>query len=306
MSFENSDFVAGLIQNAAFYGININNLKSYPTRIMSIDQYAIKDVAEKYMNPKNSYIVVVGAPEIREKLEKFGKIFDYDMDLNPLTGDNAKMEKVSMDAEDLLEKFNKATGGEKAIKGVTSLIDTCKATITLSGKSYPGTIIQIQKAPNMKYNLMDFGFMKQESWVDGKEVWANYIGAPEKLKGEDADKYLFDATIMNNNRLLELGYKCTVLGKQGSEILMKAISPKGLEATYYFDAVSYLLTKIEKIEKTENNTMAVTELYKNYKNVNGLMLPGTIETTNPMFYLKVENSYTLNQVIDDSIFIPKK
>ena len=87
MSFENTYFIVNLIQLADFNNIPIEKVKHYPETIMNMLPLDIRMTAAKYMNPESAYIIVVGSGDVRSKLEQFGKIYDYDLDLNPLSGE---------------------------------------------------------------------------------------------------------------------------------------------------------------------------------------------------------------------------
>ena len=167
-----------------------------------------------------------------------------------------------------------------------------------------GSIVQSQKAPNMKYFVMEFDAFKQEVWVDGQNAWIS-LNEIQKIDFPEAEKYIYDATLFKDAKILEMGYKCTVLGRQQGKILMKAMSPGGFESTYYFDEKTNLLDKIERIEQMPSGPIPITETIKTYIDINGIKLPGIIETVSPIYTFKVENRYTLNIEIDDTVFKPE-
>ena len=304
MSFENSSFLASLIQNADFMGIPIERVKNYPSRYMNYSAYQVKNVAEKMMTPQNAYIIVVGNGDVKSKLEKFGKVYEFDLDLNPLTGEKAKFEKVSLDAEELLENYVKALGGKEALAKVITLITESNTTLTVSGQEFKGQMTMKNSAPNKFFMDLDLKVTKQTLWSDGNEFWSKDANGLNKKEGEDLESALFDATIFNHTKLIVLGYKCQVLGKQGNDIQMKVISPKGTESTYYFDSQTFLLKKIDSMLKSANGDLPVTDLFSNYVEVDGVKLPGINETTNPMYTLKFEHTYKVNQIIDEKEFKP--
>ena len=304
MSFENSSFLASLIQNADFMGIPIDRVKNYPSRYMNYSAYQVKNVAEKLMNPQNAYIIVVGNADVKSKLEKFGKVYEFDLDLNPLTGEKAKFEKVSLDAKELLENYVKALGGKDALAKVKTLITESKTTLAISGQEFKGQMIMKNMSPNKFFMDLDLKITKQTTWSDGKEFWSKDPSGLNKKEGEELETAIFDATLFNHTKLIDLGYKCLVLGKQGTDIQMKVVSPKGTESTYYFDSESFLLKKIESMLKSKDGDLPVTDIFSNYIDVDGVKLPSVNETTNPMYTLKFEHTYKSNQPIDEKEFKP--
>ncbi len=311
MNFESSNFIASLIQNADFQGKAMANVKSYPQRMMALSNYDLHRSAERYMNPKNAYIIVVGAPSVKEKLEKFGKVFVYNLDLEPLTGEKAKMEKVSITPEELIDNYVNAIGGMNAINNIKTLSKTGKASMAVQGRNISIDISENYKAPNKKYQFADFGMYSQKLWVDGQNVWTSVQGPPDMLKGTEAKKLIIDAVLFNDIKLPSFGYSLKVLGKQGNEILMKAEmkDEESLNRTYYFDEKTFLINKIESFEVFGKGQppLPVTIYYRNYSKIDGVLFPDRIESMNPMFNMEVTyNNFQVNSELDDSAFSPPK
>lgn len=306
MAFEKSSFLGSLIQGSDFSNIPFERVKTYAQRISALNSYDLLKITEKFLKPENAYIIVVGSPEVKSKLEQFGKVYEYDLDLNPLSGEKAKMEKVPLSPDELIEKYVEALGGQQALDNVQTMVNEGKASLTAQGREMNGTIIQKFKTPNKEYLAADIGVLKQTMWVDGTSAWVNAMGAMQKLDGKELDKMISDATLFNETKLIKRGFKCTVLGKQNGIILMKAVSPAGVESTYYYDAETYLIKKAETIEDTPQGPMPVTEYFKDYAKFDGIMMPGSVETVNPMFTIKVECKYKFNVPVDDGEFAPPK
>ncbi len=296
MRFEDSDFIASLIQRAYFYGVPMHELKRYPELVMGTTPYEIRAVANKYMNPFSAFIVVVGAPEVRDKLSVFGNVYDYNLDLEPLTGAGAKLEKSKLDAKELIEKYTQAIGGKAAIEATQTLKITGTIDFASQGKSNIGEITSKYKQPNKMYRIVKFPFRTQETISDGVNVWTKDMEKYNKYSGNDSTKALLDATLFKETQLLQLGYKCSVLGSQGDYILMKAVAPYGTETTYYFNSKTFFL---EKAEYLDEDQILVTEKISDYTEVGDLLLPTLRQTTTQMFTVTNKLSYELNPVIED-------
>jgi zinc protease len=304
MSFENSDHIAALIQNTDFYGKPINEVESYAQRIIGYSPYTIRNIANKYLKPEEVYIIVVGSPEIKNKLASFGKIYDFDQNLIPLSGENAKLENTGYDAEKLLEKYIEALGGKENLDSIHTVIDSAKVEMNSQGNLMEGDLIYYQKAPDKKYSIFDMNVFKQYMWVDGKDVWIR-LSNIQKMESKEAEKLKYDAVLFKDAKLLEYNYQCKVLGKQGNMILMKAVSPAGFESVYYFNDDTFLIEKIERNEETTEGVIPITEYFKGYVEVNRVLFPKVIETVSPLYKIKTVNSYTINQPLDDTLFRPE-
>ncbi|MDP2363799.1 MAG: pitrilysin family protein, partial [Ignavibacteria bacterium] len=302
MSFENGGFIGGLLQIADFHKISFEKIKAYPQIIASMNPYDIQRISAKYINPESAYIVVVGNQSVRDKLDRFGKVYEFDLDLNPTSGESAKMEKVSMDAKELIKKYINAIGGKEAVANAKTIITEGTAKMKVQGQDMEGTIKVFEKYPNKMYQSIDLGMIQQKIWVDGTNVLTESFGTSSKLEGKELEKRLAESKMFKETELASGDNKCEVLGKQGNDVLLKVLFKDGEEKLYYFDAVSFLLNKVESNEETPQGPMPVTITFGNYEKVNGVMLPKLLETTFPMFSIKVINTHKVNEPIDDSIF----
>ena len=305
MNYESAGFLAVIIQNSYFYDIPLDYMSAYPQRLLAFNKYDVKDVSEKYFNPEKAFIIVVGDPSVKDKLTKFGKLYEYNTDLQPLTGENAKMEEISMDAEELIENYIDAIGGLDKINSVQTLYDSVYTEMDNGETLMKGTLLQYQKAPANKYFIMDMSVFKQEVWVEGKNVWIKTNNMLQKITNQEADKFTYDAILFKDANLLKNGYTCKVLGKQRGQIIMKAISPRGFSSTYYFDENTFLISKIERTENYSGGTIPITETYKEYTDIEGMKMPKVIETITPIYTITTDHNYVLNVEIDDSKFNPE-
>ncbi len=305
MNFENSSFIAEMIQNALFYNLSAQYFEQLPQRIMALNKYDVKDAASQFLLPKQAYIIVIGDNEVKSKLTQYGKLYEFNMDIEPITGEYAKLEKISLDAEELIEKYTDAIGGNDKINSIQTIIDSSKTILNNNNNVQEGIFIQYQKIPNKKLMVLDMGIFKQQTIIDGNNVWVNLDNKLQKLDDKESNKALEDAYTFKIVNLLKNNFKCHVLGKQNNSILMKVISPYGNEATYYFNANNYLLDKIERIEFVNGGTIPITETYKEYKEYDGIKMPYIIETSSPMYIITTYHNYKFNQPLEDSIFTPQ-
>ncbi|MDT3739720.1 MAG: pitrilysin family protein [Candidatus Kapabacteria bacterium] len=307
MSFENSLFVASLIQNEDFYGKKINDLKNYAKRIESYVPSDITAAVSSYINPENAQIVVVGDPSIVSSIEKYGQIFEYDLDLNPLSGVDAKLEPVSISPEMLIEKYENAIGGKLNIEKIKTLNAVSTAVLTASGKDIPGKVLSQKKVPNKLYNLSDFGIFASQVWVDGVNAWSGQPNQPSTLQdGESKARMMFEAEMFSVLALKKHNYKTNVLGKIQKRILMSAVNPAGNEIVYYFNSDSYLLELTElKLDGPDGVKQIWSIISDDYNDYGGVLLPKLQKTITPGFSITLKTSYEINKEIDDAVFKPQ-
>ncbi|MGQ9819674.1 MAG: M16 family metallopeptidase [Candidatus Kapaibacteriales bacterium] len=304
MSLENSEFVASLIQDAYFYGLPIERVKDYPKRIELMTPYDIQRVARQYMHPDKAYIVVVGNPEVKTKLEKFGKIFEYDLDLNPLTGEKAKLEKISLSPKELIQKYTDTRGGKQFLERVRTVVIEGNAQLSIQGQNLNGKIVEKFKHPLMKYQLVDFGVFQNQIWFNDNKGWSKGQGQVDKLEQSEIDKLFFEYSILIAFDQLIPNFHLEVLGKQGDNILVKFTNARGFESTAYFDVNTFILNKLESFENSPQGLIPITIEYKRWGKIDEFLFPVEVKTTNPMFTMEVTNNVRINQDIPDTEFIP--
>ena len=82
LSLESAGRVASRVQDIELYGLPPDFYKTYAKRMAAVTPAKVKELAEKYLSTKDTAIVVVGdAKQVRESLEKIGKVVLYDTDL---------------------------------------------------------------------------------------------------------------------------------------------------------------------------------------------------------------------------------
>ncbi|MBX3044502.1 MAG: insulinase family protein [Candidatus Kapabacteria bacterium] len=308
MSFENSLFIASLIQNEEFYGKRINEIKTYASKIKSLTPNDITTAVKSYINPDNAQIIVVGEPAIASELEKYGIVFKYDLDLNALSGKDGKTEKISLSAKDLINRYEKAIGGKSNVEKITSLNVISEAELNVGGQMLQGQVLSQKKLPNKLYNVSDFNVFKSQVWVDGENAWSSQ-GDQESIiqEGDDKKRMFFDAEIFPILTLQKYSYKLEVQGKQGNSILLMATSETGSDKTYYFNADNYLL---EKEEFLIDSGIGMSEIwsisYSDYQDFQGIKLPTVQVTRTPNFVITMKSNYEINPEIEEEVFKPQK
>ena len=132
------------------------------------------------------------------------------------------------------------------------------------------------------------------------------------LMSKDAEKAIqrngdFEGQLINYK---DKGSKIELIGKEdleGSQVYNIKLTDKNNDITnYYIDADSYLVVKQNDKLKFDTKEISSESILSNYKQVNGVMFPFSIESKspdNPMGNAKIiVESVEINNSVDDSIF----
>lgn len=306
MSLENSPYIASLIQNTDLYSMYPEELANYPNRINSLSIYDINSVAKKYIDPSNAIIVVVGDPSIKENLKKFGNIFEYDLDLNPLDGAEAKLEKINISSDKLLERYIDAIGGTKNIDKIENIKISNNSEMNVGGQVFTGEETTFKTKSGNMYQKSDFRVFDSETWVEGNNTYISIQKTVSKLEGKENIKLLIDAGIIPLMRLKDNSYSLEVLGRNKNFILLLVTTRYNDKTTYYFDKDSYLLMKVESIMEGPKGNELFIEKIDSYTEINGVKLPQNTSTSSSMVNRSNKYTYEVNIPIDNSIFKPRE
>lgn len=302
LAFENSSYVGSLIRNAYFNEVPLRKIENYHTLYRAVSDNDILRITQQYLDPSMASLVVVGDPSVREQLEKFGPVYDYNTDLVEDKG----LAESDYDAEELIDKYREAVGGG-ALANVKTVSSEGVATMSAGPQEIKGTYKEVRKSPNKYYQLMDMNIFKQEKFFNGIEAWEKSNQGTFKQDGAELQKSKFDSYLFPYNKLNELGIKAEVIGENEESILMVITFSDEHQRTIYFDKNSFLLTKMEFNQDTPQGPIPVTLLIEGYKEFEGVKLPTVLKNETPMFNMKVEIEHKINQEeYEDSMFELKK
>lgn len=211
--------------------------------------------------------------------------------------------------DELIKKNIDAHGGIQKLKAVKSIKATGK--IIQQGLEIPITLIQKRPA-NLRMEAT-FQGKTQVNAYDGESGWKidPFQGAsePEKVAGDEA-KELQEQSDMDGPLVdyKDKGHTVELIGKEDLEGTpvhkLKLTLKNGDVRTIYIDAENYLELRVTSKRKTPGGEIEVDQYFGNYKPVNGIVFPFSLET-------KVKGE-TVNQItidkmemdvaIDDSLF----
>ena len=299
MSFENSDFVAGLLLNADYNNQPISYVKDFPTRFSAITPEQMKNAMSKHLSKLS--IVVVGSPDVLETLKQFGPVYEYTTDFEPK---KTEMKKVNLTPEELMKNHRNAMGGLDNISKISTLITSGTASFDMQGQQMQGTMLRKQKAPGKDASVMDLKVFAQKQVTDGNRSWMS-IGGQTREVTDPAQKnsMIQNAHILQSTRLLELGNTLKIKGQEGDFIIADLVYASGDKATMFFDAKTFMVDKITSVITSPQGEISLIQRFSNYKAVNGVKFPGKLVIEQNGIIITMDNMvYTVNEPIDDSEF----
>ncbi|HKA18120.1 MAG TPA: hypothetical protein VKN18_07355 [Blastocatellia bacterium] len=216
--------------------------------------------------------------------------------------------------DDLIKKNLDARGGVQKIKAVK----TTKVTAKVVQQSLEIPLVIKQKRPNMVRADVTFQGKSQIQAYNGQSGWKvdPFQGSPdpEKIAGDDLkeaeEQADMDGSLVDYK---EKGHKVELVGKEDMEgtpvYNLKLTLKNGDVRNIYLDAENYLELKFKLKRKGPGGEVEIEQYAGNYKPVNGLMFPFSLETkvkgqtVSQIVIDKIE----LDTPIDDSIFkMPEK
>lgn len=306
-------------QTIARFALNMirNNLskdyyQTYLKRLEAVDKEAILTMAQTYFTAKNCNIVVVGNEEILEKL----KVFDADGKIEMLDafGDQLKAIKpASISKEKVIEGYLLAVTQSASMKELSKKMKKVKSVekkMDLSTSQIPfplkSTDVWISPASEGQ-KLEGQGMVFQKSYFDGtagastdmqrgkQELTAEEIAAKKKSVG------LFPEMNYSTS-----GMAVELIGIEdinGSDAYCLKLNDGETETFDYYDVKSMLKIKSVSIRKDGEEVMESTTSYADYKSIDGLLFPHTVNVGfGPMQFAGKVTQITLNGKIDFEAF----
>jgi hypothetical protein len=189
-------------------------------------------------------------------------------------------------ADEVVEKYIQAKGGRDKIKSVKTVRFTAKMTM---GQGMEAPLVMELVPPEHKLR-MEFTIqgMTGTQAYDGAKGWQvmPFLGKtdPEPMTGDDLKDAKENADLVEGPlfNYKDKGNKVEYLGKgdlEGTPVQKLKLTEKdGDVTTIYFDADSYLELKDETTRTIRGQATDLETTFGNYKQVEGLTMPFTIET----------------------------
>ncbi|MBZ5496885.1 MAG: outer membrane lipoprotein-sorting protein [Acidobacteriia bacterium] len=181
-------------------------------------------------------------------------------------------------AEEILERFIRATGGRPAYEKLHNQIIMGAVEFVESG--IKGKTAEYKTETNKAYRVVDLeGVGKIEAGTDGSVAWERSSETGARIKsGEERATALREATFNAALHWRDLYSKseCVSSEKVGDQLCFKVVlTPKeGKPVTQYYDERSGLLVKMAMTTLTPTMGEIAVETYlSDYRNVEGILVP---------------------------------
>ena len=209
--------------------------------------------------------------------------------------------------DQILEKYVQTLGGKAALEKITSTAS--KGTFEIPAFGATGSAELWEKAPNktaLKLDIPGFGLVLEG--FNGAVAWSQdpQSGLREKTGAELAATKL-DADFYKPLRLKQLYPKIAVKGKEkvGDKdmYVLTATPAEGSPETWYFDAATGLLARMDLERESPQGKMAVQVFLEDYKEVDGIKIPHTVRQVTSAFTIIIKlEEVKHNVAVDETKF----
>jgi outer membrane lipoprotein-sorting protein len=212
--------------------------------------------------------------------------------------------------DEVLEKHYEAIGGLDAWQGVQSVKFSGK--MVLMGGAMEAPITIMQKRPSMARVEFTVQGMQGVQAYDGETAWIQmpFMGSPDPepapadMVSQMKEQADLDGPLVgwqDEGHTLELVGKEDVDGTETFKV--KVTHNSGEVSHYYLDSEYYLPIKVTAVRNVQGAESEITTILGAYKEVQGLVVPFSIEVTSPMGPQVISfETIEVNVSLDDGIF----
>jgi zinc protease len=129
-SLESPSTIANFALNVARYNLPKDYYQNYLKNLATVDNALVQTMANKYVQPGNVHIIIVGnAKQIAKGLEKYGEVKYYDVYGNEKAAPVEKKVEAGVTAENIFKKSITAQGGEAAMSAIKDVAMSGTASV---------------------------------------------------------------------------------------------------------------------------------------------------------------------------------
>lgn len=307
ISLENPQTLANLALNISRYNLPKDFYNNFTSNIDKVSKQDVLDMARKYLDPANAFILVVGnKDEVAPKLKVFasnGKIDYYDVDGNKMEVDE---EAAAVDFEPLMviDKYLEAIGGVRKVKEINNYIMGGQASIM--GQDIA---IETYSVYPEKYRsaMMMSGMVIQEQIVNGSRGIVKAQGQQMAMEMNQVNTTRDDMYLISQVRYRSPEYKLSPMGMEtldGKKLYKIKVETPYKVKTEYYDAETGLLFKDVSTQEQMGESVTLTQTYGIYENFSGIRYPSeiTIEGMTPFPLVIQTKRLEFNQDFDSKMF----
>lgn len=305
-SLEDPRTIARFALNTLLYDLPKDHYSTYLKRLDTVSVESVQAAAQRFLKPDNAQVLVVGdQKEVANKLAPISytrAVVFYDTN-GDLFREHFEMPPAGMKAQDVLDGYIKALGGVSALTKVRTVRK--EYTADMGGRTV--TMSESNASP-VKYAMsMSVGPMVMQKLVyDGVRGVRTGMEGRKELVDEELEEAKQSAYPFPELFYRELDYRpvlngiVEVNGRRCYRIAVEKVS--GSAFTEYYDVETGLKARRVETQPTEEGTFQVITDFKDYKPVEGVQFPTTIEQNAGTNFVFTAKSIEVNKPIDPAVF----
>ena len=274
INVQKPETVAGYALNRELYNLPDNYYETYLEKINAVTIDEVQNAAIKYFRGDKARIIITGKGiDVLKNLEKNS---DYKINYFDKYGNPSEKPEMTlpipdgMTATDVVNKYFEAIGGKEKAMAV-------KTTMMVSNATIQGTpLVMTTKASAPNKTLMTISVMgntMQKVVFDGEKGYQEAQGRKTDMKPEDITEGK-EANAIFNDLNYTSGKLIRIEPIDGKNTIVLKIGDEEI----FYDMTSGLKVKAVKIVKTpDGKEIKVPTTYGDYKAVEGIMFPHSIE-----------------------------
>ena len=300
INVQKPETVAGYALNRELYNLSDNYYETYLEKINAVTIDEVQNAAIKYFRGDKARIIITGKGiDVLKNLEKNS---DYKINYFDKYGNPSEKPEMTlpipdgMTATDVVNKYFEAIGGKEKAMAV-------KTTMMVSNATIQGTpLVMTTKASAPNKTLMTISVMgntMQKVVFDGEKGYQEAQGRKTDMKPEDITEGK-EANAIFNDLNYTSGKLIRIEPIDGKNTIVLKI---GDEEVFY-DMTSGLKVKSVKTVKTpDGKEVKVPTTYGDYKAVEGIMFPHSIEIKSGPMNLNFKIAeIKINEGVEDKDF----
>ena len=314
-SLERPQTIARFALNIEKYNLPKDYYDTYLERLSAVTIDDIYRVAQKYITPENTNIIVVGnKAEVAEKLARFsgsGKVNFYDFKGNALEEENKKELPEGLTAQSVIDNYiYKISNTSNAKQLKKKLKKTKSFTMKMKGEiqGFALEMTQVKTGDKSSTVMTAMGQTMQQSVFDGKSGYSSNMQTGKKdMEADEIEDAKMEAKLISEMHYEEYGFQIKLIGIEthnGNDVyVVEEISPEGRKTTTYYNAENKLKVYSSSVRKSEQGEFTIESEFNDYKEVDGFWFPHTIaQSFGPQAIEFEVTSIKVNGDVDADLF----
>ncbi len=264
-SLESPRTIANFALNIKRFDLPEDYYANYLTRLEAVNIEDVQQMAQQYLKPDNSIIVVAGnmdeVPATLERFSETGTVEFFDAFGRPYVAPELEDAPAGVTVQSVMNKYFEAIGGKENFEKINDL----QQTIEIEMMGQKATIKQFQKAPNkLRVETIFGGNVVQAQIFDGQTAaMTGMMGSQQFTEGPQFEAMKMQAIMNIEMNYADYGIEKTLEGIANLEgtraYRVLVISPEGQRSREFYDYQTGL--------KIRSESEMGTAVYEDYQPV---------------------------------------